>query len=447
MRFRTGWATGFIILTASAVGAAAQISLSSAVDLALRNDPRVNIAKADIAKAQANLAATHDVYVPNLIADGGYGQGFGVPTGLPVIFSMSSQSLVYNFSQRDNVRAASAALEAAKLALKETDDQVAEDVVVTYLNLDNAENRQAAIAKEYEIALRLATIVQERLDAGQDTRIELLRAQRNATEIQLEQIQTDGEAATLSDHLARLIGLPGNHFRADAKSIPAMPPIHALTGNEKESFGIQSAFAAAKVKQEYAFGLGRYLLRPQISLNLNYSRIDTSQNGYTQYYPQFANKSENAESVFIQIQIPLFDRKHRDDVSAAGADAAHARFEASNQRNQFLDNRFKLQHSTSELAAHSKLAEIDRDIAQEQLNAVLAQLSAGTASDDRPQLTPKDEQNARLQESARTIDLLNAQFQLNQALVNLLRQTGQLDNWLKTAAVTPTTAIAPPVVH
>jgi len=432
------------MLMAFAIGASAQISLNSAVDLALRNDPRVSMAKADVAKARANLAATRDVYVPNLVADGGYGQGFGVPTGLPVIFSMSSQSLVYNFSQRDNVRAASVALEAATLAMKETDEQVTEDVVVTYLNLDNAQRRQTAISEEYGFAQRLAAIVQERLDAGQDTRMESLRAHRNATQIELEQLQTHDEVSALSDHLARLIGLPGTPLTAVSNSIPALPPMGTLAAGEPTSFGIQSAFALARSKQEIAFGVGRYRLRPQVSFGLNYSRIDTGQNGYTRYYPNFTGQSENAESVYLQIQIPLFDRKHQDDVHAAAAEAAHAKFEAQNQQNQFLDNRNKLQRTIAELSARSELAQIDMDMAQEQLNAVLAQLNSKSASDNRPLLTPKDEQNARLQESARSIDLLNAQFQFSQAEVSMMRQTGQLDRWLKTASTLPEIAIPPP---
>ncbi len=434
------------MLMAFAIGASAQISLNSAVDLALRNDPRVSMAKADVAKARANLAATRDVYVPNLVADGGYGQGFGVPTGLPVIFSMSSQSLVYNFSQRDNVRAASVALEAATLAMKETDEQVTEDVVVTYLNLDNAQRRQTAISEEYGFAQRLAAIVQERLDAGQDTRMESLRAHRNATQIELEQLQTHDEVSALSDHLARLIGLPGTPLTAVSNSIPALPPMGTLAAGEPTSFGIQSAFALARSKQEIAFGVGRYRLRPQVSFGLNYSRIDTGQNGYTRYYPNFTGQSENAESVYLQIQIPLFDRKHQDDVHAAAAEAAHAKFEAQNQQNQFLDNRNKLQRTIAELSARSELAQIDMDMAQEQLNAVLAQLNSKSASDNRPLLTPKDEQNARLQESARSIDLLNAQFQFSQAEVSMMRQTGQLDRWLKTASTLPEIA-SPPLTH
>ena len=96
----------------------------------------------------------------------------GVPLSLPVIFGVSSQSLVFNFSQKDYIRAARAGLNAAQLQLKETRGQIAEDVAVTYLNLDTAQRRRDAMLQEEGFATRLVTIVQERLDAGQDTKME-----------------------------------------------------------------------------------------------------------------------------------------------------------------------------------------------------------------------------------------------------------------------------------
>ena len=137
MRVRTTCAMGWLLLTAFAAGASAQISLGTAVDLALKNDPKVKMSEAAVEKAQAALEGTKDVYVPTLTADAGYGQGFGVPTSLPTVFSLTSQSLVFNFSQHDNIRAAAAGLAAAKFALKDMREQVEEDVAVTYLNLES----------------------------------------------------------------------------------------------------------------------------------------------------------------------------------------------------------------------------------------------------------------------------------------------------------------------
>ena len=435
MRVRTGWAMGFVMLTVMAVGASAQISLSSAVDLALRNDPQVKMSEAAVQKAQAALSETRDVYVPNLTASGGFGQGFGVPTGLPTVFSLSSQSLVFNYSQRDNIRAAASGLAAAKLALNEMREQVEEDVVVTYLNLDSDERCAATMTQEYDDAARLVIIVQDRLNAGHDTRMNLLRAQRTAKQIELDQLNLQDEIATLSDHLSRLMGLSDDRLTAITTSIPELPSVQAAAENGTQSYsaGIRSAVASARSKQQLSFGLNRYRLRPQMSLGINYSRIDTGQNGYATYYPSFAGKSQNAVSVYLEMELPIYDRLHQHQADEATAEARRAHFETEQQRNQFLEGRFKLRRSAAELDKRSDLAQIDQDIAQEQVRVVTAQLSAANGSSGGEQMTPVDEQNAKLTESARTIDLLHAQFQLSQAKVNLLRQTGQLDDWLKAA--------------
>lgn len=443
MRVTMRTAMAAVMLAVCAAGASAQVSLSSAVDLALRNDPRIKAAQADVDKARATLASTHDAYIPNVSANGGYGASTGVPLNVPVVFSLSSQSLIFNFSQKDNVRAAASGVESAKLALQEEQDKVAEDVVVTYMNLSNAQQRQAAMIQEHGFAARLVGIVQDRLDAGLDSRVELLRAKRTAKQIELQQLQTDDEIAGLSNHLANLIGLPGNTLQAVPGSIPALPPVETLTIAAPESFGVQAAIAGARSKQELAFGEARYRFRPQISFGANYARISTSHTDYVDYYPGFKLKSDDAASIGIQIVIPLLDRAHEARAHEAAADARRARFDAESQRTLFLEGRLKLQHSAAELSAQSDLAELDRDLAQEQVNAVLLQLSANSADPDKPQMTPKDEQNARLAERARTVDLLNAEFQLTQLQVNLMRQTGQLDTWLKTAIGLPETTIVP----
>ncbi len=434
-------------LLVCAISAPAQISMSSAVDLALRNDPRVRMAQADVAKAQAALAETHDAYIPTVGVSGGYGGSTGVPLSVPVVFSIASQSLLFNFSQKDYVRAASEGLRAADLAFLETRDKVAEDVVVTYLNLDNAQQRQAAMADENSAAQRLVSIVQDRVDAGQDTRIDLLRARRTAAQIHLQQLQLDDELATLQERLGILLGMPGLPVRTLPESIPALPPLATPADDNGNSYGVQAAYANAQSKQETAFGQGRYRYRPQFSFGAEYSRISTSHTNYPLYYPGFqgnSHLSDNALSIGIQIQIPVFDRGHQDRARQAFADASHSRFEAEDQRNQFLEGRFKLRRSVEELAARSELAGIDRDLAQEQLQAVLIQLQADAANAAGPPLTPKDEQNARVQQGAKTLDLLNAQFELRQAQVNLLRQSGALDEWLKSALAAPVPVLPDP---
>jgi len=449
MRVRTIGAMGWLLLTAFAAGASAQISLGTAVDLALKNDPKVKMSEAAVEKAQAAFEGTKDVYVPTLTADAGYGQGFGVPTSLPTVFSLNSQSLVFNFSQHDNIRAAGAGLAAAKFALKDMREQVEEDVTVTYLNLESDQQALAVMAKEHGDASRLVTIVQARLDAGHDDRLDLLQAQRKATQIELNELNLQDEIAVLSDHLSRMIGLPDDRLTAIPDSIPPLPTVQmaADNGNDSDSPGVRAAMNAAKSKQELSFGVNRYRLRPQMVFGVNYSRIDTGQNGYTNYYPGFYNKSQNAVSVYVEMTIPIYDRRHQDEANEAKAEASRAFFESEAQRDQFMEGRTKLRRSAAELEKRSSLAEIDQNIAQEQLKVVLAQLSKESGSSSGPQMNPEDEQNARLKEGQQTIDLLSAQFQLSQAKVNLLRQTGQLEEWLKSAAAMSDSVPTASVTH
>jgi hypothetical protein len=48
-------------------------------------------------------------------------------------------------------------------------------------------------------------------------------------------------------------------------------------------------------------------------------------------------------------------------------------------------------------------------------------------------MTPEDEQNARVSEREKYLGVVDAGYQLHQAEIHLLRQTGELLSWLKSA--------------
>lgn len=427
------------VLAMGAGSATAQLSLSTVVDLATKNDPRVKMAEADLAKAKAALSQARDAYVPTAIIQGGYGTSVGVPLSVPTVFSFQSQSLAFNFSQQDYVRAASVGVKSAELALQNARDQAAEDASTSYVSLDNAQARHAAMQQEYEAASRLATIVQDRLDAGEDTKVELLKARRTAKQIYLAQLKLEDDIAAQTDHLTRLLGIPGASFATVPGSIPAISMKDATPATQVMSPGVMSAFASAQSKQETAFGDLRYRFRPQVTFGINFSYIDTSHTNYLDYYPGFKDKSRDAASVGVQVTIPLFDKGHEAKAHEAVADAAHARADAENIRNQFLEGRFKLGRAATELEARSEVSELDFELAEEQLKTVQIQLSGPSGDPNATQLTPKDEQNARVQERQRYIDMLDAQIELRKAQLQLMRQNGTLDDWLKKAATTLST--------
>jgi outer membrane protein TolC len=419
----------------AAAPARAQISFTSAIDLALSSNPRVKMAQADVDKARAAVAETRDVYIPTVTGSSGAGgYAYGFPLAPPTVFSFASQSLVFSYSQKDYIRAAQSGLLASNLALKDAREQVVEDAVSTYFQLDRAQEERAAMAQEQEFSQRLEMIVKSRLDAGQDTPMDYTKARRTTVQIHLQMLQLDDAIATYEDHLGRITGLAGVRIATVPSSIPAFgqQPGAPAPGELPDTPAVQAAFATAQQKLQQAFGDARYTWRPQVTFGAEYARFSTFNNQYVVYYPTVRNLEENAVGFGLQITIPMFDAGHKAKARESMADAVHAQQQALFARDQELEGRIKLEHSTAELAAREELASLDRDMAQEQLDVILVQLKA-TPSSSAP-ITPMDEENARIQERQRFIDLVDATYQLRDAQLSLLRQTGQLETWLKSVA-------------
>jgi outer membrane protein TolC len=421
----------------------AQISLTTAVDLALKNSPRVQTAEADVRKAQAQLSQTKDVFIPVVAGGSGLGATFGFPVGQPTLFNFTAQSLVFNFSQLDYIRAARIGITAANLALLDIRQAVSEDTALTYISLDRNQRRKDALAQESDYSTRLVTIVQERLDAGQDAPIDLTTAKLSAANIRLANLRADDELNADRTHLARLMGLPPDNLQVAPNGFPE-PPLDSITLSTGSTLspGVAAAYANARSKQEQALGDARALYRPQLGFGAQYDRFATNFNNYNSYYCHFVNgtctsiPSNNGE-IGIQLTIPIYDRNKKSKAQESAAEAAHALHDADYIRDQALDGQIKLRHATSELRARTDIAILEQQLAQQQLEVLLVQLQSAT-SGPGPLMTPKDEQNQRIAEREKYLALVDSNFQLRQAEINLLRQTGQLEQWLRKAVLEQT---------
>jgi hypothetical protein len=232
--------------------------------------------------------------------------------------------------------------------------------------------------------------------------------------------------------------LTGSRPRTVHASIPPFAaPTEGSSRLQPDSDGVKSSYANARARQFTAFGDSRYRLRPQMSFSAEYSRVSTAFTNYDVYYPGFSGHSSNSLALSIQVVLPIFDRGHDARAAISAADASHARAQAEDARNGFLENRVRLQHSTRELEARMQIASLNRDLAQDEIDRILIELKSGTGNLDAPQLTPKEEQNARLQERERTVDMLNAELTLHQTELNLLQQNGELKAWLRGAVDGP----------
>lgn len=428
-----GWLAASTLLTA---GARAQVSLATAVDLALTHSPKLRSAQADVDKAHALLHEAHDVYVPVVLAGSGLGNSYGYSPNPPAVFTFSAQSLAFTFSQEDYIRAARSGLSASLLALENVREGVIEDTTLSFLALEHDRSREAVLGQEDEMAKRLVAIVEDRVSVGRDSAIDLTTAQLAVAQFHLSVLRQQEDTANDRAHLALALGLnPASALSTEG----SMPPLPALSDRAAEPArftgpGVASAYATARSKEEQARGDRHYLLRPQFSLVAQY-------NYYAQFTSSFGTLQRingaaiglNEGAFGIEMQVPLLDRLHQSKAQESTADAVHARAEAEDAERTALDGQLKLRHSVEVLQAQSDVARLEQQLAQQQLDALTLQLSAASASPNGPILSPKDEQNSRIAERQKDLALIDADYQLREAQIQLLRQTGQLDSWLRSS--------------
>jgi hypothetical protein len=229
--------------------------------------------------------------------------------------------------------------------------------------------------------------------------------------------------------LANLTGLSEDAITPEAASIPGPPAPPLATDMNAILTAHNGALAASeadvKSKQNVALADSRKEWRPQIAFGVQYSRY-AKFNNYAQYYLRFQH---NNFDVGIDVKLPIFDIEARDHAHASAADAVHAREQADLFRLQLSEQTRELSGGLAELRAQQKIARLQSDYAQENVDAVMTQIQNGTGNPNVTPLTPRDEQKARIEERHRYVEKLDADFQLLQAEIQLQRSLGTVEDW------------------
>jgi hypothetical protein len=171
-----------------------------------------------------------------------------------------------------------------------------------------------------------------------------------------------------------------------------------------------------------------------MSFAAEYLRSTALLNDAAGYYRYGYLPINNFSSGF-SIQVPLLDWGHRAKSRESAADALRATVEAEQAQRQNEVQIAELTGSLRELDTLAEIASLKQQIASAQLQAVLAQMElgngAGAGPGAQPQMTPKAEQLARIDERQKFQDSLDAGFDLSKARLSLLRVLGHMEDWLQ----------------
>lgn len=428
--------------------ARAQISLSTAVDLAVKHSPAVRSAEATVRKAMGSVSEARDAYIPNFVFGANPGYVYGYPLGYPSLFEANSQSVLFSFSQPDYIRSAHEGVKSATLALKNTEQQVALDVALDYVQLNHDLSEVAALDEEKGYADSLVQIEGDRVRAGVDPQMNELQAELTSAQIDAKRIHLENDADDMRQKIGDLTGLPAQGMTTESSSVPTVDDGTLLGGSGQQAVednpGVASAYANAKSKLYMAWGDDRQNLRPLITFGAQYSLFEKFAN-YTQYFPN--GLQYNNAAIGVVVTLPFFDATRRAKARESAADAEKAEADADASKNVLSEETSAMRRALRELAAQQRVNELQSELAQAQLQTVETQFAHGTGSPNAAPVTPKEEQQAHIDEREKYEDVLDANFSLMKVQLNLLRATGGLDAWLRSAVNGPPSAPVPAASH
>ena len=397
----------------------------AAVDLALQHSGVMGIAAVNQWRSQKAYEELRNHYFPQLTAGSGIGYTLGFPLTLegsaPAVANFTSQQSFFNLSLRQFVKAAKIDWKATSLDVQDKRAEVILDTALSYAQLVNLTSKLSTLAEAQTAADKAESITGERLKEGVDSKLELTRSQLASARIRLRIADALAQSDVLREHLAKLTGLPAADVQPDPESMPSLPLIsqeddlstRAAANSPVVKLADQKAeAAAARAKGEHRATL------PYADIASQYAYLARF-NNYDQYFLKY---SSNNLAAGLNIRFPFFNPVQKARAAQADADTIVAHKQADLTRNQVGEDALKLQRSLRQLQAARDVAKLEWQVSQGDLDGIQSRVQTGTAN-------PREQQMAQLDVDDKYAAYLDSEFDLTRATLQLLRLTGELENW------------------
>lgn len=413
-----------LLLVWAAAAVAEPLTLQQAIERALGHSPSIAIATSGATKAEKSYIEARNQFIPQLSLGSGAGYSYGFPLiagAAPSIFNVNSSATVFNPAQRQFVKAAQLEWNASRFQSADQRNETVQDTVLTYAELDKWSRKLTLLEQQEAGSLQAESRIEARVKEGVDSALESKRAKLATAKLRLLKAEASGSAGVLRSHLAWLTGVP----EADIETVTgSIPGLHEADPAEDVKAKAVTASPAIKAADEHANAealraKGEHrALWPSFDLVGQYALLSKS-NNYDEFFTKF--QRHNGE-VGVSLRVPIFNAAQRARAAGADADAAKARREADVTRNRIAEETARLKQAVLQLAAMRDVAELEYEVAKAEAEATDQKAESGTA-------TFKEQLAARQQADLRKDTLVDTEFDLTRARVQLLRATGELEAW------------------
>jgi outer membrane protein len=404
-------------------GTPVALTLKRAIELALQNSKEIQVAKIQASVADRAAQITKAQFMPNLYAGSGAGYTYGIPETpggrAPSIFNVSYTEQVFNEPLRGQAKETQEQAKAQKIMLEDTKNSVITRTAMAYLELGKVRHSLELLRKEQESAEKILQVTQERQGEGYELPVAVTKAQLTKAQVVERILQLEGREDELEVFLQYQLGL------SEAQSLEVTP--EELPGEAEQAgdnlvamamtrnAGLQLAESDVRAKEFRLKGERRGYF-PTLELVSVYSVLARF-NNYTQFFTTFQRNNFNAG---IDVHMPIFSAQTKAAVGMAQINLEAAKVNLTNKKTELTADVRQKTRRVRERDAAKEVARLELQLAQQNVAVEQAQFAEGKRN-------LREVEKARLEENEKWMAYLDANFQKQQAQLELLKTAGQLD--------------------
>jgi outer membrane protein TolC len=399
------------------------LTLKRAIELALQNSKDIQVAKLQGSLADRSAMITKSQFLPNIYAGSGAGYTFGIPETpggrAPALFSVTYTEQVYNEPLRGQAKELQEQAKSQRILLEDAKNTVISKTAAAYLELGMVRHSLDLLRKEQASADMILDVTRQREKENFELPVEVTRSQLTKARVVQRILQLEGRQDELEVFLRSQTGL------ALETPIEVMP--EDLPGAAEQEGANLVAMAmqnnTSLLADESEVRAKEYRLRgekrgyyPTLQLVTVYSLLGRF-NNYDQFFKTFERNNLNAG---VQVQVPVFSAQTKANIALAEVNLHIAQANLANKKNEISATvRQKTRHLRERDAA-KEVARLELQLAQQDVAVLQSQLDEG-------KINLREVERARLEENETWMLYLNANFQRQQAQLDLLQTAGQLD--------------------
>ncbi|HTQ62575.1 MAG TPA: TolC family protein [Candidatus Solibacter sp.] len=404
-------------------GAPVVLTLKSAVETALRNSKDIQVAKLQASIAEHASQVSRSEFMPNLYAGSGAGYTYGIPETpggrAPSVFNVTYTEQVFNEPRKGQGKELEEQARSQKIVLEDVKNSVIMRTAMAYLELAKVRHSLDLLKGEQESADKILEVTKEREGEGYELPMEVTKAQLTKAQVTQKILQLEGRGDELETFLRGQLALGEDQIiEVTPEDLPGeaeQEGANLVAMAMKNNTDLRLAESDVRAKEFRLKGEKRGYW-PTLDLVGTYSLL-AKYNNYSEFFNKFQRNNINAG---VQVQIPLFSAKTKESIGLAKINLQTAQTTLASKKTQVsAEVRQKTLHLRERDAA-KEVARLELQLAQQNIAVLQEQFNEG-------KVNLRDVEKARLDENDKWMAFLDANFQRQQAQLDLLRTAGELD--------------------